>query len=598
MRHRHSFHSFTFCALTVIALCAAQSVFAQTTMFAYQGKLDFDGVPANGQFDFQFKLFDALSDGAQQGTTVEQLSVEVTNGDYKVNLDFGSGAFAGGDRFIEVSFRPTGSVNYSTITPRQFVTSTPYSIRSLVATTADGLSITCASCVTSSQIQNVQGSQVTGNLAGSQISGTIPVGSVPAGSSNYIQNTTTQQPNTNFNISGNGAAAGTLSANVVNATTQYNISGQRLFLYDTALDNLVAGINAGIAGCCRNTFFGTNAGQSNALGGRNNSFFGAFAGQSNTSGYENSFFGQQAGQHNTTGSHNSFFGLTAGLNNTTGMDNSFFGYAAGDDNTTGAFNSFVGVAAGIRNTTGSNNTFVGTSAGFNNRTSSNNTFIGFQAAFTTTNPTGDNNTLLGYNAQVKSGVSNSTAIGTAAQAVTSNTVVLGTSQEIVIVPGKLEVDTLAVAGNQQLCLNNNKRLAPCSSSLRYKTDLRPFAAGMSIINRLQPISFTWKDGGLHDVGFGAEDVQKIEPLLVTINGRGQVEGVKYDRVAVVLVNAIKEQQAQIEQQQVRIKWQQSGFEQQQEQIKRLQMQFEQQRSQIEGLTKLICVEHSNAGICK
>jgi type III secretory pathway lipoprotein EscJ len=40
-------------------------------------------------------------------------------------------------------------------------------------------------------------------------------------------------------------------------------------------------------------------------------------------------------------------------------------------------------------------------------------------------------------------------------------------------------------------------------------------------------------------------VAAIEPLLVTRNASGQVEGVKYDRVAVVLLNAVKEQQAQI-----------------------------------------------------
>jgi hypothetical protein len=32
----------------------------------------------------------------------------------------------------------------------------------------------------------------------------------------------------------------------------------------------------------------------------------------------------------------------------------------------------------------------------------------------------------------------------------------------------------------------------------------------------------------------------------TLNNDGQVEGVKYDRVGVVLINAVKEQQAQIE----------------------------------------------------
>ena len=595
MRHRHSFHSFTFCALTVIALCAAQTVLAQTTVFAYQGKLDFDGVPANGQFDFQFKLFDSLSAGAQQGATAEQLSVEVSNGDYKVNLDFGAAVFNGADRFIEVSFRPTGSSAYATLTPRQQITSSPYAIRSLVATTADGLSITCASCVTSSQIQNVQGSQVTGNLAGSQINGAIPVASVPAGSPNYIQNTTSQQPASNFNISGNGAAAGTLSANVVNATTQYNLGGLRV-LSNAGLNNLFAGINAGNANTSgiHNSLFGAGAGQSNTAGqfnsffgsnagfsnttGQGNSFFGVAAGRSNTTGQDNSFFGINAGYGNTTGLENSFFGSDSGSQNTTGQDNSFFGSRAGHFNTSGHHNSFFGVFAGYNNTTGNansffgedagganttggNNAFFGGGAGASNQagmlntfiggiagrfsTGSNNTFIGYGADFSTVNPTGDSNTLLGYTASVRGGVSSSTAIGAGAQITASHTVVLGTDQEIVIVPGKLEVDTLAVAGNQQLCLNNNKRLAPCSSSLRYKTDLRPFAAGMSIINWLRPVSFTWKDGGLRDVGFVAEDVGKIEPLLVSYNTQGLVEGVKYDRITVALVNAIKEQQTQI-----------------------------------------------------
>jgi hypothetical protein len=84
--------------MLVIALCAAQAVQAQTTLFTHQGKLEFDGVPANGQFDFQFKLFDALSGGTQQGSTIEQLNLTVSNGDYKVNLAFGAGAFSGPDR--------------------------------------------------------------------------------------------------------------------------------------------------------------------------------------------------------------------------------------------------------------------------------------------------------------------------------------------------------------------------------------------------------------------------------------------------------------------------------------------------------------------
>ncbi len=55
-----------------------------------------------------------------------------------------------------------------------------------------------------------------------------------------------------------------------------------------------------------------------------------------------------------------------------------------------------------------------------------------------------------------------------------------------------------------------------------------------------------------DLGLGAEDVAAIEPLLVTYNKTGEVEGVKYDRLGVVLLNAVKEQQKQIQQQQILI----------------------------------------------
>src|SRR6185295_14196382 len=136
--------------------------------------------------------------------------------------------FPAADRFIEVSFRLTGSSTYSTLTPRQQITSSPYSIRSLISTTADGLSATCSNCITSNQILTVQGSQVAGNIAGSQVNGPIPVASIPGGNPNYIQNTTSPQPASNFNILGNGTVAGLLSGNFVDATTQYNIGGARV----------------------------------------------------------------------------------------------------------------------------------------------------------------------------------------------------------------------------------------------------------------------------------------------------------------------------------------------------------------------------------
>ena len=74
------------------------------------------------------------------------------------------------------------------------------------------------------------------------------------------------------------------------------------------------------------------------------------------------------------------------------------------------------------------------------------------------------------------------------------------------------------------------------------TDL---ALGLEAIARLRPVTFNWKDSGQADLGFVAEDVNQVTPLLTTLNPDGQIEGVKYDRVTAILVKGMQEQQAQI-----------------------------------------------------
>ena len=186
----------------LLTLILANSILAQTTRFTYQGLLTDGGNPANGAYDLQFKLFSVLSGGAQQGTTVLLEDVPASNGIFKVTLDFGAPDFPGADRFLEISVRPGASTGtYTTLAPRQQLTSSPYAIRTLSAAAADSLSAACVNCVTSGQIASVAGSQVTGIL---------PVTVVPAGSGNYIQNTTTPQAGSNFNISGDGVIGGNL----------------------------------------------------------------------------------------------------------------------------------------------------------------------------------------------------------------------------------------------------------------------------------------------------------------------------------------------------------------------------------------------------
>src|SRR5438874_3325316 len=60
---------------------------------------------------------------------------------------------------------------------------------------------------------------------------------LPAGSGNYIQNATSQQGSSNFNISGNG------TANVFDAATQFNLAGARVLAQQSS--SLFVGLNAG-----------------------------------------------------------------------------------------------------------------------------------------------------------------------------------------------------------------------------------------------------------------------------------------------------------------------------------------------------------------
>jgi endosialidase-like protein len=106
---------------------------------------------------------------------------------------------------------------------------------------------------------------------------------------------------------------------------------------------------------------------------------------------------------------------------------------------------------------------------------------------------------------------------------------------------------------------------------------------MNLVRNLNPVTFNWKEDGRPDFGLVAEDVE-VEPLLITHNDVGEIEGVKYDRVGVVLVNAVKEQQLEIESEQKEI-------EEQKEIIRR-------EHDEIEELKQLLCSQNASAGVCR
>lgn len=230
--------------------------------------------------------------------------------------------------------------------------------------------------------------------------------------------------------------------------------------------------------------------------------------------------------------------------------------------TSGNFNSFLGNLAGGSNTSGSNNTFIGRNAGAANTSGSNNTAVGSLA-----NVVGNNRIF-------------ATAIGAGATVNEDNTIVIGRSSgsDQVRIPGDLSVGSVVMNGVLVLPLDNQGAtpicgvsfpastkfvLSHCSSSIRYKTDVRAFEAGLDAVSRLRPVTYTWKSNGIRDIGFIAEEVAEIEPLLATFNTAGQVEGIKYGHITTLLVNAVQQQQREIE-----------------------------------ILKKLVCQTHANAEVCK
>ncbi len=123
-------------AVILSVLAFSLPVFAQSTAFTYQGRLDANGAPATGSYDLRFGLFAASSDGAAVATLVTNGSVAVSSGMFSTTLDFGN-VFSGTNYFLEIGVRAGGTSGaFTTLTPRQTITPTPYA---LYAPTAGGI---------------------------------------------------------------------------------------------------------------------------------------------------------------------------------------------------------------------------------------------------------------------------------------------------------------------------------------------------------------------------------------------------------------------------------------------------------------------------
>ena len=305
----------------------------------------------------------------------------------------------------------------------------------------------------------------------------------------------------------------------------------------TGSRNTSTGVNALVDNTTgsENTATGFGALLRNTTGSRNTAT-GQYALALNTTGDDNTAFGHSALYPNTTGYKNTAVGQGALKNNSTGFENSALGEGTLANNTTGKYNSAFGRES-LHNSNGDNNTAIGWRAGF--QTGSNNTSVGWQAGYTA----GTNNTAIGSGADFGANLTNATAIGYQANASASNSIRLGNA-------------SVTVIGGQVAWT--------AASDSRIKKNIVNSTYGLATVLKLRPVEYNLTSNDLKQVGFIAQEVQKLVPEVVTGKegdlSKGEILGITYSNLVPVLTKAIQEQQKQIEDQNAKIAAQQKQIE--------------------------------------
>lgn len=85
-----------------------------------------------------------------------------------------------------------------------------------------------------------------------------------------------------------------------------------------------------------------------------------------------------------------------------------------------------------------------------------------------------------------------------------------------------------------------------SSDRNLKENIKAIPNALDKVLRLNGVMFNWKEDGRPDLGLIAQDVEKVFPELVHTNPATNLKAVEYGNLIAPLIEAIKEQQKQIE----------------------------------------------------
>jgi hypothetical protein len=273
------------------------------------------------------------------------------------------------------------------------------------------------------------------------------------------------------------------------------------------------------------------------------------------------------------GTSNTLYGYQAGLNLTSGFDNVLVGAFAGKFTTSGRSNAILGHSAGISNVSGYSNSYFGQSAGYMAKGSAN-VFLGSDAGFY--NSAGHRNVFIGYQAGMDEPGSNLLYIDNCVHydpipdACTKPFIKGNFYERWLKVDGRIEMVTVATP-----------------SDVRYKREIRALESSLDKVLQLQGVTYEWnreqvKGAGFMDgkqIGLIAQAAEKVLPELVYTDEKGY-KTLSYDKLAPVLIEAIKEQQKEIDRQQTMVAQQQNAINEKDARIAKLEKALDDQQKSL------------------
>ena len=381
------------------------------------------------------------------------------------------------------------------------------------------------------------------------------------------------------------------SSGFANSTGNRNvfIGNESGYNNTTAYDNVFIGNLAGRSNTTglRNVFIGEKAGYSNQVGSYNtimgfeagysltggpgvwegdyNTVLGYQAGHDMQKAHKNVLIGFQAGYKIRDNRYNVIIGEGAGYNLQgvlgdvfSGQGNLLMGLNAGQALTTGSANIFLGLDVGaVCDPAADNNVWIGLGAG-RSSASSGSVFLGYQAGY---GENGDDKLVIETGYIGSDNLNNALVYGDFNTNYFRHNGYVGINHSGSSAWG-LTIGTDDVVNDWGLVVYGKAYCSASSwssSDVRLKKNVETYTGALQKITSIRGVSFNWKNDEFPDRGYDAapqlgviaQEVEDIIPEIVN-DGPDGYKSVDYTKMTAVLIEAIKEQQAQIEALEARI----------------------------------------------